>query len=236
MTEPSMTPASSPLGSRPRDRTRAAIARLSKYSPVRRPGWMLGPAVPDGVRSPTIITERLVLRPHRLREARAWYALQSDPEVLRYLAWPPRSRLSSFKHLLDRTYHTSLLRKDDFLALAVVLDGKLIGDISMHLRKVELPERQFEIGWIIATDQQGHGYAQESAEGMLSLAFDRMHAQQVIAKMRSQNEASRMLATRLGFVEVANANDTRLMALDLDRYRTSRGHPSNAGGGAAEQS
>ncbi|WP_448005187.1 GNAT family N-acetyltransferase [Agromyces bauzanensis] len=219
MTEQSTPSVTAQHRSSLRDRVREALAWLSKRSPVRRPGWMRGPAVPDGVRSPTLVTERLVLRPHRLRDAAAWYALQSDPEVLRYLAWPPRSRLRSFKHLFDRTHHVSLLRKDDFLALAVVLDGKLIGDVSVHFRKIESPDRQFEIGWIIATDQQGHGYARESAEGMLGLVFDRMHAQQVIAKIWSQNEASRVLATRLGFVEISITDDSRVMALDRDAYR-----------------
>ena len=232
MSEPSTTPVGAAALLRFLNRARAALARLARYSPVRRPGWMRGPGVPDGVRSPTIVTERLVLRPHRLREARAWYALQSDPEVLRYLAWPPRSRLASFKHLLDRTHHTSLLRKDDFLALAVMHDDKFIGDISLHFRKAGLPERQFEIGWIIATDQQGHGYARESAEGILGLAFDRMHAQQVFAKMRSRNEGSRRLAVRLGFVEVSNADDYRVMTLDREAYLASRGRQHDTDGGA----
>ncbi|WP_136707966.1 GNAT family N-acetyltransferase [Agromyces sp. H66] len=223
MTERSATSVPAGRDASLRDRLRHALAWLSKHSPVRRPGWMRGPAVPDGVRSPTIATERLVLRPHRLRDAAAWYALQSDPEVLRYLAWPPRSRLRSFKHLIDRTHHVDLLRKDDFLALAVMLDGKLIGDVSMHFRATELPDRQFEIGWIIATDQQGHGYARESADGMLGLAFDRMRAKRVIAKIWSQNEASRVLATRLGFVEISNSDDERVMALDVDGYRASHG-------------
>jgi RimJ/RimL family protein N-acetyltransferase len=230
MSEPSATPIRAEALMRFVNRVRDALARLAKYSPVRRPGWMRGPEVSGGVRSPTIVTERLVLRPHRIREAGAWYALQSDPEVLRYLAWPPRSRLASFKHLLDRTHHTSLLRKDDFLALAVMRQGKLVGDVSLHFRKTGLPERQFEIGWIIATDQQGHGYAREAAEGMLGLAFANMQAQQVFAKMRSQNEGSRRLAARLGFVEVSNADDFRVMTLDREAYLASRGRQSESDG------
>jgi len=111
-------------------------------------------------------------------------------------------------------------------------DDKLIGDISLHFRKTGLPERQFEIGWIIATDQQGHGYARESAEGILGLAFDRMHAQQVFAKMRSRNEGSRRLAARLGFVEVSNADDYRVMTLDREAYLASRGRQHDTDGGA----
>lgn len=195
------------------------LRRLSRYSPVRRPGWMRGPAIPDGVRRPTLVTSRLVLRPHRLRDARAWYRLQSDPQVLRYLAWPRRSRVVSFKHLLDRTLHTRLLRTDDFLALAVLHEGRLVGDVSLHFRNVELPERHLEIGWITAPGHQGRGYAREAADAVLGLAFDDLRARQVTARMHSDNLASKALADRLGFVEVTDVAGWRLMAMGVEDYR-----------------
>lgn len=202
--------------------TPSRLRRLVRSSPVRRPGWMRGPAIPDGVRRPTIVTSRLVLRPHRLRDASAWYRVQSDPEVLQYLAWPARSRAASFKHLLDRSHHTKLLRKDDFLALAVVHDGRLVGDVSLHFRIVEPADRQFEIGWITAPGEQGRGYAREAAEAMLGLAFDDLHARRVTARMHSGNLASKALAERLGFVEVAEVAGSRLLWLDVEDYRAKR--------------
>lgn len=215
------TPRPSPAAS-----ARARLGRLTRWSPIRRPGWMRGPAIPDGVRRPVLVTPRLVLRPHRLRDAQAWHALQSDPEVLRYVAWPTRSRAASFKHLVDRTQHTSLLRKDDFLALAVVHEGRLVGDVSLHFRNVELPERHLEIGWIVATEQQGRGYASEAAEAVLELAFDGLRARQVTARMDSGNLASRALAERLGFVDVTDVGGSRLMALGVEGYREQRGQRS----------
>lgn len=202
--------------------TPSRLRRLARYSPVRRPGWMRGPAIPDGVRRPTLVTPRLVLRPHRLRDAGAWYRLQTDPDVLRYLAWPERSRAASFKHLLDRTHHTKLLRTDDFLALAVVHDGQLVGDVSLHFRTVAPADRHLEIGWIMAPGQQGRGFAREAAEAMLGLAFDDLRARQVTARMRTDNLASKALAERLGFVEVADVAGSRLMSLSVEEYRAQR--------------
>jgi RimJ/RimL family protein N-acetyltransferase len=213
--------APSPTVSRPSPAAsaRARLGGITRWSPVRRPGWMRGPAIPDGVRRPVLETPRLLLRPHRLRDARAWHALQSDPEVLRYVAWPTRSRTASLKHLVDRTQHTSLLRKDDFLALAVVHEGRLVGDVSLHFRNVELPERHLEIGWIVASEHQGRGFAREAAEAVLELAFDDLRARQVTARMDSGNAASKALAERLGFVEVTDVAGSRLMALGVARYR-----------------
>jgi RimJ/RimL family protein N-acetyltransferase len=199
-----------------------ALAHAVRHLALHRPRWMRGPALADPVHRPTIVTERLTLRTHRLRHRRAWHALQSDPRVVRYLDWPLRSRAASFKHLLDRTRHTRLKRKDDFLALAVLLDGRVVGDVSLHLRNVEPRLRHLEIGWVFAPEVQGHGFATEAARGVLGLAFGRLGARQVTARMHSANERSRALATRLGFVEVSEARGIRLMAISSDRFARTR--------------
>jgi RimJ/RimL family protein N-acetyltransferase len=198
------------------------LARMLRHLPIRRPRWMRGPALADPVVRPAIVTDRLTLRTHRLRHRRAWYALQSDPDVVRYLQWPLRSRTASFKHLLDRMRHTRLQHKDDFLALAVLRDGRVIGDVSLHLRNVEPELRHLEIGWVFAPQAQGRGYATEAATGMLELAFGRLEARQVTARMHSANDRSQALATRLGFVEVSEAHGIRLMAISPDQFAETR--------------
>ena len=188
--------------------------QTTAWVPVRRPGWMRGPAVPDALRAPTLVTERLVLRPHRIRDADAWYALQSDPAVIEHLEWPLRSRAASFKHLLDRTQHDRLEREGDFLALAIVHEGDLVGDVSLHFRNTDPGHREFEVGWVLSPAAQGHGYAREAAGAMLELAFTRLAARRVTAKMATANEPSRALAERLGFIEVGEAGGIREMVLE----------------------
>ncbi|MFD4422825.1 GNAT family N-acetyltransferase [Agromyces sp. NPDC058484] len=117
---------------------------------LRRPRWMRGPRLPNPVHAPRLQTERLVLRPHRLSDAPAWFALQSDPRVIEFLPWPLRNRRESLRHLAHRIRHVRLEQNDDFLALGVELDGILIGDVSLHLRDID-PERHAEIGWIIGS-------------------------------------------------------------------------------------
>lgn len=199
-----------------RKQTMPASIRVppTAWIPVRRPGWMRGPAVPDSLRAPRLVTERLVLRPHRLRDAAAWYSLQSDPAVVEHLDWPLRSRAASFKHLLDRTHHDRLEREGDFLALAVVREGELVGDVSLHFRETDPDRREFEVGWVLAPAAQGHGYAREAAAAMLELAFTRLAARRVTAKMATANDASRALAERLGFTEIGEGGGIREMVLD----------------------
>lgn len=201
------------------DHSGHSVVRLLRSMVPQRPRFLRGPRIDDGVRSPVIRTERLLLRPHRLADADAWYALQSDPRVVEHLSWPLRTRAESFVHLAHRTQHNSLEHRDDFLALAVELDGRLIGDASLHLRTLDLADRRLEIGWVIGPQWQGRGYAREAAEAMLRLAFDDMSAEIVEAHMTSANTASKRLAEHLGFEERSNDGDQRIMAITADRWR-----------------
>jgi RimJ/RimL family protein N-acetyltransferase len=152
--------------------------------------------------APRIRTDRLVLRAHRMTDADDWYALQSEPAVIEFLPWPERDRRHSARHLKDRTRHTRLWQANDFLALAVELDGRLIGDVSLHLRSVKPSTRSLEIGWVLHPDYAGAGYATEAADAMLDFAFDVVRAHWVTAVTHPRNIPSVGLAKRLGFVEV----------------------------------
>ena len=170
-----------------------------------------------------IRTERLLLRPHRLRDAGEWFAIQSDPAVVEHLPWPLRTRTQSFVHLVHRTRHTRLERKDDFLALAVEREGTLIGDVSLHLRDCAPETRYVEVGWVMSTGSQGHGYAREAAEAMLALSFDRLRARRAIARIAHANSQSFRLAERLGFSGAAEIDGLVQLELTAEEYR--RRHP-----------
>ncbi|WP_233255651.1 GNAT family N-acetyltransferase [Naasia lichenicola] len=150
-------------------------------------------------------TRRLILRPHRLRhaDAEAWHHIVNQPDVRTALNWPARDRAASRRHLEHRTRHTRLWQADDFLALAIELDGELIGDVSLHVRSIEGSNRSAEIGWLLDRRNMGCGYATEAASAMLALAFDVLQAQWVTAIVRRGNPRSAALAKRLGFTPVA---------------------------------
>lgn len=203
-------------------RPSSQLIDLLRRLPFRRPRWMRGPRLERVVTAPRIATPRLVLRPHRSSDASDWYSLQSDQNVLRYLPWPPRSRRASRRHLRHRTRHIRLEQVGDFMALAVELDGRLIGDVSLHLREVDARRRRAEIGWIIGTEWAGRGYAMEAARAMLGLAFETLEARYVTAVMDPDNERSHLLARRLGFLDIADTGGERTLILSREQFRRSR--------------
>lgn len=159
----------------------------------------------DGLRletpfhAPVLRTPRLTLRPHRLGDAPQWYAIQSDPEVLRFIPWPRRDALASRRHLLQRTRRTVLRKRHDFLALAVEHDGVLIGDIGVHLRDVPAATRTAEISWIIDRRHARHGYAREATSAALEALVTRLGARTITARIDEGNERSITMARRLSF-------------------------------------
>ena len=182
-------------------------ARSRREAPVDR-------TLERAVFAPTMQTSRLTLRPHRLVDADAWYGIQSDPEVLRYLPWPERTREQSLAHLRRRTVSTVLARRDDFLALAVEREGTLIGDVSMHLRVVPPEHREVEVGWLLGSAHSGHGYAAEAATALLRFAFTELRATTATALIDERNLRSLALAQRLGFVHHGSANGRLRLALN----------------------
>lgn len=175
---------------------------------LSRPRFLRGATLEQPVDAPEIRTPRLTLRPHRLTDANQWYGIQSNPEIVRFLQWPDRDRRASRQHLRDRTRHTRLYQADDFLALAVDLDGVLIGDVSLHLRIVQAESRSVEMSWLLDPAYGGHGYATEAGRALLDFAFGEVRARWATALVSANNHPSVALAHRLSLRPVSADDDT----------------------------
>ena len=191
------------------DRLRRRVSALG----LRKPRVLRGPRVEAPLDSPIIYTDRLLIRPHRLSDAAAWYDLQSDDGVIRFLSWPERTRAESLQHLKDRTSHTRLAQVDDLLALAIERDGQLVGDLSVHLRTVHPDFRAAEIGWILASAHGGVGLAAEAVCAVIDTLFEEMNLKWMFAIVDVRNEKSLALASRLGFIDVERDGDHLTMVM-----------------------
>lgn len=186
------------------ERVRPRIARIRDTlasAGLRRPRFLRGARTEVPFDAPLLRTPRLTLRAYRPSDTDDWFALQSEPSVIEFLPWPERDRRSSARHLRDRTRHTRLWQADDFLALALEHEGRVIGDVSLHLRSVSAATRSVEIGWVLHPSFSGSGFAAEAASRVLRFAFEEVRARRVIAVTDARNTRSVALARRLGFVE-----------------------------------
>ncbi len=116
----------------------------------------------------------LLLRPFAHTDFEALLAIQSRPDVARYLYWDPRNAAEVREALDLKARSTAIVVEGDNLSLAAVLrsNGEMIGECS--LRWVSAEHRQAEIGFILHPDHHGRGYATEAAAALLTLAFDEL--------------------------------------------------------------
>ena len=158
-----------------------------------------------------IVTERLVLRPFAAGDLDALHAIQSRPDVTRYLYWEPRSRDEVREGLAARLTPTGLAEEGDRLSLAVVRRDSeaLIGDVSLWLRSKE--HRQGEIGFLMHPDHHGRGYATEAGRELLRLGFDTFGLHLIVGRCDARNTASARVMERLGMRREAHFRQNELV-------------------------
>jgi RimJ/RimL family protein N-acetyltransferase len=140
-------------------------------------------------------TERLILRMYRLSDFEDHFKLCADPDVMRYLlGGKPMSRLEAWRHMAFLVGHWELLGYGYFVA-EEKKTGRFVGRIGFTN-----PEGWpgFELGWTIAPEFQGRGFATEGGRFLLQYALDKMGRDHVISVINPDNKPSIRVAERLG--------------------------------------
>ena len=145
-----------------------------------------------------LLTDRLSLRPFRDEDLDAFHAIQSRPDVVRYLYWETQSRDGARAMLQRRKLQVAIDDEGDGLHLAADLlaSGALAGHFSLQWSSKE--HRQGEIEFVMHPDHHGHGYATEGAQLMLRLGFEELGLHRIVGRCDARNTASGRLMERLG--------------------------------------
>jgi RimJ/RimL family protein N-acetyltransferase len=144
---------------------------------------------------PLVETPRLLLRPFRLRDLQAYAAMCADQEVMRHIgAGGPVERDVAWRHMALFLGSWALLGHGMW-ALERRSDGVLIGRAGF-LDPEGWPG--CELGWLLARDAWGHGYAFEAARAALAFGRRELGLRDVISLIRPDNTRSLALAERLG--------------------------------------
>jgi RimJ/RimL family protein N-acetyltransferase len=140
-------------------------------------------------------TARLRLRHLEPGDFDAVHAIESRPEVARWLYWEPRSE-PEVRESLDRRIARARDVPETGITVAaeVIATGLLVGHVSLTVKE----HRQGEIGFIFHPDHQGRGYATEAAAGVLRLAFEGYGLHRVYGTLEARNTASARVLEKLG--------------------------------------
>ncbi|MGI2328287.1 GNAT family N-acetyltransferase [Planococcus sp. YIM B11945] len=147
-----------------------------------------------------IQTDRLELRPYKDEDFEFLYSLFSDPDVVRFIGngqTRDREGAMEFLYWIYRSYKT-----DPNLGLRVLVrkkDRKLVGHAGLVKQTINGAE-ELEIGYWIAKDYWGQGYATEAAKALKEYGTRRLGKERFISLIQPGNLASRKVAERIGMV------------------------------------
>ena len=157
------------------------------------------PIRPDASPGIEITTERLHLRPFRCGDLEALVAYRSDPDVARYQSWDASYGMPDAEAFLAAQRGAVFGRPGEWLQLAMAdrTTGTVHGDCAV--RVVLDPPATAEVGVTLAPASQGRGLATEGLAALVTVLFDRLRMERVLAEVDDRNVASRRLFERLGF-------------------------------------
>jgi RimJ/RimL family protein N-acetyltransferase len=158
-------------------------------------------APPAGHTVPLLETERLRLRAHRRGDYAALAAIWSDPVVVRFIGGTPSTPQEAWMRMLRYLGLWSLLGYG-YWAIEEKSSGRFIGDIGYADFKRDIVpalDGMPELGWVIAPDVHGKGYASEALAAVLVWGQSHFGDHQAACIISPDNTASIRLATKMGF-------------------------------------
>jgi RimJ/RimL family protein N-acetyltransferase len=151
--------------------------------------------------APVLESTRLVLRPFRAADVDAQAAMMGDEEVMRHIGGRGLTREDAWRKLLCGHALWDLLGYG-YWAVERRADGAMIGQIGFaDFKRFMVPgiEALPEMGWLMAREAFGQGYASEAAAAALAWADAALAAPEIVAIIDTANAASIRVAEKAGF-------------------------------------
>lgn len=154
---------------------------------------------------PTLHTERLVLRPWRDEDLEPMAALNADPETMRYFPAPlHREQSDSFVEHMTASFAAF---GHAMWAVEVVDGPPLVGAVGLLRPRFEASFTPcVEVGWRLAKEHWGRGYATEAARASLDYGFGELGLTEIVSFTAVLNRPSQAVMERLGMTRDPGAD------------------------------
>lgn len=142
-------------------------------------------------------TERLILRPFVMEDARAMYQNWcADPEVTKYLTWPTYESVENAYEILS--VWTKEYEKKDFYQWAVVLKetGEPIGSIAVVEQKEKA--KVAHIGYCLGRNWWHSGIMSETLKAVMDYLFDEVGFNRLESRHDPNNPNSGKVMVKCG--------------------------------------
>ena len=166
---------------------------------------------------PSIVTERLWLRDWRDTDLDPFAAINADPVVMEF--FPETYTEERTRRFVERIRERWTQLGYGLWAVERKDTGRLIGYVGLW--PATFPAHftpAVEVGWRLAADQWGHGYATEGGRAALGYAFDTLAIAEIVSFTSAINVRSIRVMERLGML--------RDVAGDFEHPNVPEGHPT----------
>lgn len=171
-----------------------------------------------------VVTDRLVLRRWRADDIDAFAAINADAETMREIGpGRPLTRDESVDALGALVGHWEA-HGFGLWAVEERTTGQLVGRAGVW-HPPDWPDT--EIGWLLARDRWGRGYATEAARAGLAYAFGHRRIDRLGSIIRAGNTASQRVAVRIGMRRAADTtwrgNPVRTYTISREQWEAVQG-------------
>ena len=147
---------------------------------------------------PTLVTDRLILRPFTESDLDAYFEVMTTPEVRASLCVPETFAPVTAWMAMAAGLGQWELGGSGQWALEKRSSGRMVGRAGLN--RPPWPDWPgLEVGWALHPECWGLGYATEAGARAIDLAFEALGADAVVSVILAENERSQRVARRLGF-------------------------------------
>lgn len=140
-------------------------------------------------------TENLVLRPWEEKDAKCLFHFAKNPNIGPIAGWPPHESIEDSLKIIKTVFskrETYAIVKDD---VPIGCVGLLFPPDTNHW----WGEGTAELGYWIAEEYWGNGFAVEASSVLIKRAFECLDVERVYASYRVENNQSKRVLEKLGF-------------------------------------
>ena len=151
--------------------------------------------------APTLETERLRLRAHRVEDLPQCAAMWAEEVVTRFIGGKPLTKEETWLRMLRHAGHWSLLGFGYWLVEERV-SGTMLGEAGLAELHREIAPSIVgtpEAGWVFAGAAHGNGYGSEAMRAILTWGKEQFEDDRAVCLIDPENTSSLRLAERLGF-------------------------------------
>lgn len=151
-------------------------------------------------------TERLLLRPLELSDAAAMFAMDSNPNVHKYLWQTPTQHIEETLKIIENVQAQYVRNAIGRFATLLKDTGEFIGWTGIKFIDDHIENGNtnfFDYGYRLDENFWGKGYATEASIAWLAYGFDQMNIDKMNAYTHQQNAASNHILQKIGmnFIE-----------------------------------